>query len=131
VIVDTSAVIAILFGEPERADSLRAIAAADRPRMSAASYVECGIVIDSLTDPVLSVRLDQLLEELRIEIEPVTAGQARLARDAARQYGRGSGRPARLNYGDCFSYAAARSLGRPLLFTGDDFSQTDLRSALD
>lgn len=130
-IVDTSAVVAILLGEPERAAFVRAIVQADRPRISAASYVECGIVVDSFRDPVLSARLDQLLEELRIEIEPVTAGQARVARDAARQYGRGSGSPARLNFGDCFSYAAASSLGQSLLFKGDDFSQTDLRSALD
>lgn len=130
-IVDTSAVVAILLGEPERGAFVRAIVQADRPRISAASYVECGIVVDSFRDPVLSARLDQLLDELRIEIEPVTAGHARLARDAARQYGRGSGNPARLNFGDCLSYAAARSLGQPLLFKGDDFSQTDLRSALD
>ncbi len=130
-IVDTSAVVAILLGEPERATFVRAIVEADRPRISAASYVECGIVVDSFRDPVLSARLDQLLEELRIEIEPVTAAQARVARDAARQYGRHSGRPARLDYGDCFAYAAARCLGRPLLYTGADFSQTDLRSGLD
>jgi len=126
-IVDTSAIMAILLAEPERESLVRAIAGSDRPRMSAASYVECGLVVDAVGDPVLSSRLDQLLEALGVAIEPVTVEQARLARDAGRAYGRGSGHPARLNFGDCFTYALARSTGEPLLFKGEDFARTDLR----
>lgn len=128
-IVDTSAIIAILLAEPERESMVRAITESDHSRMSAASYVECCLVVDAVGDPVLSSRLDQLLDALGVAVEPVTLEQARLARDAGRAYGRGSGHPARLNFGDCFTYALARSTGEPLLFKGDDFARTDLRPA--
>jgi ribonuclease VapC len=94
--------------------------------MSAASYLEAGIVLDERQESVLSNRLDQLLDSLRITIEPVTAHQATLARQAYRDFGKGSGHKASLNFGDCFTYALAKETGEAVLFVGDDFSQTDL-----
>jgi ribonuclease VapC len=86
-------------------------------------------VIDASRSPIASRRLDDLIRAAGITIEPVTEVQARLARDAYRDFGRGSGHPARLNFGDCFSYALARDTGDPLLFKGDDFSRTDIQPA--
>lgn len=99
--------------------------------MSAANFLEAAIVVDAKRRPVASRRLDDLLEELDVVIEPVTEEQARIARAAYRDYGRGSGHPARLNFGDCFAYALARATGEPLLFKGDDFIHTDITSALE
>ena len=87
-------------------------------------------MIDSGNDPVLSRRVDELLEILAIGIEPVTVEQARIARQAYKDFGRGSGHPARLNFGDCFAYALAKDKGQPLLYKGNHFSHTDVRSAL-
>jgi len=84
------------------------------------------VVIDGKRDPVRSARLDELLSRSDVEIVDVTAEQAHIARAAYRDFGRGSGHPARLNFGDCFSYALARATGEPLLFKGDDFVHTDL-----
>jgi ribonuclease VapC len=126
VIVDPSALVAIVLQEPEAAAVARLIAAAPVVRISAASYVELGIVVDRRRDPAITGALDALLEDLRIQIEPVTERQARIARAASQRYGRGSGHPARLNLGDCFSYALARDLGEPLLFKGGDFAHTDI-----
>ena len=97
--------------------------------MSAATLFETSIVIDKHRDPVLSVGLDELICDLEMEIVPVTLEQAKLARQAYRDYGRGSGHPANLNFGDCFSYALARDKREPLLYKGDNFVHTDLRSA--
>jgi ribonuclease VapC len=119
-IVDTSALIAILRDEPEARDFAIAIAEADRRRISAANYLETAIVIDGSRDPIASRRFDDLLREAEIGIEPVTAEQARVAREAYRDFGRGSGHAARLNFGDCFAYALAKTTGEPLLFKGDD-----------
>jgi ribonuclease VapC len=130
VIVDTSALIAILRDEPEAPACARAIEAASRRRISAANFVEAAIVIDGSRDPVASRRFDDLLREAQAEIEPVTEAQARIAREAYRDFGRGSGHPARLNFGDCFAYALARTTGEPLLFKGDDFTHTDVIPAL-
>ncbi|WP_163542533.1 type II toxin-antitoxin system VapC family toxin [Occultella kanbiaonis] len=130
-IVDTSAVVAILTAEPERAAMLAAIDADSRVRMSAATYLEAAIVVDRLEDPVLSRRLDELLMELQVDVAPVDADQSRIARQAYRDFGKGSGHPAQLNFGDCFSYALAASVGEALLFKGRDFTHTDVRSALD
>lgn len=128
-IIDASAVIAILRDEPEAADCAAAIEAASVRRMSAANFLEAAIVIDGSRDPIASRRLDDLLREAQISIAPVTETQARIAREAYRDYGRGSGHSARLNFGDCFAYALARETGEPLLFKGDDFSHTDATPA--
>jgi len=120
-IVDTSALIAILRDEPEAREFAIAIAEADRRRMSAANYLETAIVIDGSRDPIASRRFDDLIREAEIGIEPVTAEQARVAREAYRDFGRGSGHAARLNFGDCFAYALAKTTGESLLFKGDDF----------
>lgn len=125
-IVDTSALIAILRDEPEARACAEAIEAAPNRRMSATNFVEAAIVIDGSRDPVASRRLDDLVKEAQLVIEAVTEVQARIAREAYRDFGRGSGHPARLNFGDCFAYALARATGEPLLFKGDDFVYTDI-----
>lgn len=130
-IIDASAVIAILRDEPEAEGCAAAIEAASGRRISAANFVEAAIVIDASRDPVASRRLDDLLREAQIAIAPVTEAQARIAREAYRDYGRGSGHPARLNVGDCFAYALARETGEPLLFKGEDFIHTDVTAALE
>ncbi len=129
-ILDTSALIAILRAEPEALFFAQAIAAAKIRRVSAASYVETAAVIDSAGDAVASRRLDELLEEAGVVIEPVTAEQARLARAAYRDFGKGRGHRAKLNMCDCFSYALAKTFREPLLYKGDGFTHTDVRSAL-
>lgn len=126
-IVDTSAVIAILLGEPEAEDLIEALADAPSSRMSTASYVEAAVVVDGNRNPVLSARFDELMND--IEVVPLTREHANAARQAYRDFGRGSGHPARLNLGDCFAYALARASGEPLLFKGDDFPHTDLTPA--
>jgi len=98
--------------------------------MSAASYLETSIVLDKHKDAVLSAKLDGLIESAKMVIEPVTADQARIARQAYHDYGRGSGHRANLNFGDCFSYALAREKREPILFKDDDFIHTDLRPAI-
>ena len=130
-IADTSAIIAILRGEDDAAIYARAIAAADARRLSAASYFECGIVVDSQRDPIISRGLDELIQEAGFVVEPVTERQARLARQAYADFGKGSGHPAGLNFGDCLSYALALDLREPLLWKGDDFGHTGVRSALE
>jgi ribonuclease VapC len=129
-IIDTSALIAILRDEPEAEACARAIEDADRRRLSAANFVEAAVVIDASRDPIASRRFDDLLREAGIAIEPVTETQARIAREAFRDFGKGSGHRARLNFGDCFAYALARASNEPLLFKGEDFSHTDIISAL-
>lgn len=129
-IVDSSVLIAILKREPGWREFAKALDEAGQIFLSAANYVESAIVVDGWRNPVLSPQLDELIEQFNVRIEPVTAEQARLARQAYRDYGRGSCHPARLNFGDCFSYALARAKREPILFKGKDFSETDLRSAL-
>jgi ribonuclease VapC len=129
-ILDTSALLAILRDEPGAMRYAKALAEAAVSRLSAASYVEAAAVIDASRDPVASRRFDDLLREARVVIEPVTEEQARLAREAYRDFGRGSGHPARLNFGDCFAYALARATNEPLLFKGEDFAHTDATPAL-
>lgn len=130
-IVDTSAVLAILRDETDAGRYIDALDSARGTRMSAATYVETAFVVDANRDPVLSRRLEDLLRVAGIAVEPVTAEQAELARRAYRDYGKGSGHRAGLNFGDCFSYALARTAAEPLLFKGDDFRHTDLSAALD
>jgi len=126
VIIDSSVLVAILTNEPEARSFARAVKAATARRVSAASYVEAAAVIDGRRDPVLSSALDRLISITRIEVVPFSARQAVIAREAYQRFGRGSGHPARLNMGDCFSYALARDLGEPLLFKGADFALTDI-----
>lgn len=129
-IVDTSAIIAILTAEPEQGLFVRTIVETGAARMAAATFLETALVVDGLGDPIKSRRLDGLIQALHIEIVDTTADHVRIARAAYQDFGKGSGHPAQLNYGDCFSYALAVATGEPLLFDGDDFSQTGLRSAL-
>ena len=129
-IVDSSALVAILKEEAGWERYAETLNAAEAPRISAATYVELSIVIDRWKDPVLSSRVDELLARFNIQIEPFTTEQARIARQAYRDYGRGSGHAANLNYGDCFSYALARVMREPILFQGADFVHTDLRPAV-
>jgi ribonuclease VapC len=131
-IIDTTAVIAILRGEAEAERFSLALEQATSPkRMSAATYLEVSLVIDASGDPVLSRNLDRLIEIAQIAIEPFTLDQARLARQAYRDFGKSSGHPARLNFGDCFAYALAQTSHAPLLFKGSDFGQTDIASAVE
>jgi ribonuclease VapC len=129
-IVDSSAVIAILRAEPDAAAFAQAIAAAAERRMSAVNFVESAALIDASRDPIASRRFDDFMQEAGIAVEAVTKAQARIAREAYRDFGKGSGHPARLNFGDCFAYALAKALREPLLYKGGDFARTDVASAL-
>ena len=129
-IIDTSALLAILRDEPEAAACAEAIERANSRRLSAVSFVETAAVVDGSRDPVASRGFDDLLREAQINIDAVTEAHARIARDAYRDFGRGSGHPAKLNFGDCFSYALAEVTGEPLLFKGGDFVHTDVKRAL-
>ena len=129
-IIDASAIVAILRNEPEARSCANAIAGTTSRRVSAVNYVEAAVVIDGSRDPVASRRFDDLFREAQLVVEPVTESQARIAREAYRDFGKGSGHPAGLDFGDCFAYALAKATGEPLLFKGDDFRRTDLTSAL-
>ena len=129
-IVDTSALIAILRAEDDAAEMAHAIEDAQVRRISAANYLETAVVIDASRDPIASRRFDELVDVAELRVEPVTHDQARIAREAYRDFGKGSGHKAGLNFGDCFAYALAKSAGEPLLFKGDDFGHTDITPAL-
>ncbi len=129
-IVDTSALAAILLEEPDAIAFARAIETADQSRISAGTYLEAGTVLDGKRNPALSRRLDEFLAEAAMMIEPVTERQARVAREAYRDFGKGSGHPAQLNFGDCFAYALAKDKAEPLLFKGNGFAHTDVRRAI-
>jgi ribonuclease VapC len=126
-IVDTSALIAILRDEPEAEACARALENSVVRRLSAANFVEAAVIIDANRDPIASRRFDELVREAQIIIEPVTEAQAQIAREAYRDFGKGSGHQAKLNFGDCFAYALAKVTGEPLLFKGDDFAKTDIK----
>jgi ribonuclease VapC len=130
VIVDTSAIIAILRDEPEAEAFTNAIEGARIRRVSAANYVEAAAVIDGARDPIASRRFDDFFHEASFIIDAVTSEQARIAREAYRDFGKGSRHPAQLNFGDCFAYALAKAMREPILFKGQDFSHTDLTPAL-
>jgi ribonuclease VapC len=127
-ILDTSALLAVLLNEPEAERFASAIESASVVRMSAASYVEAAIYLDRNLDEVRRAMLDTFLGEFSIRIEPVTVEQALLARQAFVLFGKGRHK-AGLNFGDCFSYALARAYREPLLFKGADFGYTDLEAA--
>jgi ribonuclease VapC len=129
VIIDSSAVIAILFDEPEAQALLSQIAVAEVCRLSSASLVEIGIVLRRDAAAQRRAAFDEMRRLFSIKIEPVTEQQAYLALDAYDRFGKGTGHPAGLNYGDCFSYALAKQTGEPLLFKGNDFTHTDLEAA--
>ncbi|ATQ41735.1 type II toxin-antitoxin system VapC family toxin [Caulobacter mirabilis] len=134
IVVDSSAVIAILFGETigsALADRLEKELHGQRV-ISAANYVEVGAVMAGRVEDPNEARsdLDQFLAVAGVEIAPLTAAQARLALEARVKFGRGFGSPAKLNFGDSFAYALAKSLNAPLLFVGDDFAATDITPAL-
>ena len=127
--IDTSALICLLYQEPESAAFTSIMAREGGAlKMSAASYFEAGIVVDANDDDLLSERLDQLIALLGVEIVPVTHDHALVARRAYRTFGKGH-HPARLNFGDCFAYALATAEDAPLLFKGDDFAKTDVLRA--
>ena len=127
-VLDTSALLALLLNEAEAPAILQAIEADPIRLVSAATLVETAIVIESRVGEVGGRELDLLLHKAAIEVVAVDAGQADLARHAYRQFGKGR-HPAGLNYGDCFAYALSQSAGQPLLFKGDDFSKTDVMVA--
>jgi ribonuclease VapC len=129
VIIDTSAIIAVLRDEQDAVSFARAIADATTRRICAVNFVESAVVIDASRDPIATRRFDDFMKEASISIEPVTAEQAQIARAAYRDFGKGSGHPARLNFGDCFAYALAKESSAPLLFKGRDFAQTDIAVA--
>ena len=127
-IVDTSAVLAVLFGEPDAERYERAIAGAPRCRMSVASLLEAAIVLESRSGGAGGHELDVFVERALIELAPVTAEHAQAARRAWRRFGKGN-HPAGLNFGDCFAYALAEATREPLLFKGRDFALTDIEAA--
>ena len=129
-IVDASALLAIVLSEPERDRFLEIADSAGNLTMSVINFVEAGIKVDRDADPRRAVTFDKIVAELAIGIAPVTVEQGRLARHAHKTFGRGSGHPARLNLGDCFAYALARTRREPLLFKGNDFTRTDIEAAV-
>lgn len=129
-IVDSSVLVAILREEPEAQSLLETLVDSREPlRLSAANHLEAAIVIDRNGNPELSARLDALIAQLAIEVVPVAPDHAAIGRAAYLAYGKGN-HPARLNFGDCFAYALAKTTGEPLLFKGDDFIHTDVTPAL-
>lgn len=129
-IVDSSAIVAILKQESDWEIFAEKLDEAGDISISAGTYFETSIVIGRINNPIMNRQIDELMEEFSIEIEPFTAEQARIARQAYRDFGKGSGHPANLNFGDCFAYALARVKRQPLLYKGDDFVYTDVRSAI-
>ena len=127
-ILDTSALLAILLREAEAERFARAIEEAEVVRLSVAGYLEAAIFVDRNLDEVRRAMLDSFLSEFGIRLEPVTEEQARLARQAFVWFGKGR-HAAGLNFGDCFTYALAKSSGEAVLWKGDDFGRTDLVAA--
>lgn len=128
-IVDTSALVAILFDESDAHAYARAIAGAETSRLSAASFVETAIVVEAQAKNGARGQVDALIRRAGIIVEPVTEEQAHIARQAYTDFGKGR-HPAGLNFGDCFAYALAKLTAEPLLFKGEDFSKTDITPAL-
>jgi ribonuclease VapC len=128
-VLDSSAVIAILKAEPEAATFLTKIAGTQICRLSAANLVEIGLVSRQDSSGAYRKALNVLLQDFSVRIEPVSERQAWIAMEAYDRFGKGTGHPAGLNFGDCFSYALARDVEEPLLYKGNDFSHTDLTPA--
>jgi ribonuclease VapC len=129
-VIDSSVLIALLLAEPEADGFVAVIAGAPSRLVSAASYLEAAIVMLARSGPDSKEELDRLLAGLSVTIIPFTHEQALLAVTAYRLYGKGSGHPAGLNFGDCFTYALAKFTGEPVLFKGNDFSRTDIEVAI-
>jgi len=128
VIVDTSAILAILLNEPDAEYYARALAESPRSRMSVANYLEVAIVIEHRVGELGGYELDLLMQRAPVELEPVTVEHAQAARRAWRCFGKGN-HIAALNFGDCFAHALAYTEGEPLLFKGNDFALTDITPA--
>jgi len=129
VIVDTSAILSVLLDDPAGRHVLGAIVDADAPRMSAANWLEVAMIVEERGGRLASLRLDEFFRAACIEIAPVTVEQATAARSAWRYFGRHK-HSARLDFGDCFAYALAKTAGEALLFTGNGFARTDIEPAL-
>lgn len=129
-IVDASAVVAMAFGEPDAEIMAEALTSAPRARMSAVNWLEVVIRLDRKGDRTALTRFEEMEQLFGIAVVAATAAQAQLARSAYRRFGKGSGHPAQLNFGDCMAYALAKETGEPLLFKGNDFSRTDIEPAL-
>jgi ribonuclease VapC len=125
-VIDTSAILAWLKEEPERARIIATLEAHSARRLSAVSLLESQIVVRAREHPALLEKLERFLEEIDAIVTPFDEPQARLAADAFQRYGKGQGHPAQLNMGDCAVYALAKSVNEPLLFVGNDFAQTDV-----
>lgn len=130
IVLDTSAVIALLNAEPEAPDMEAALAADRDRRIGAATLVETTMVASRWGDGAATAGVDALLAALRVEVVPFDAAQCAAARGAFLKFGKGRGHPAQLNLSDCISYALAKTLDAPLLFKGDDFSHTDIKRAI-
>jgi ribonuclease VapC len=128
-IIDSSALMAIILREPDGRTYLHAIVTASSCRMSVSNWLEATMMVDSRGQTAAADRLDRFIRQTKIEVVPVSLSQGELARQAWRTYGKGN-HPAHLNYGDCFAYALAKETGEPLLFKGTDFAQTDIEPAL-
>jgi ribonuclease VapC len=130
VIVDSSTLIAVIQREEDAVALADVLVGTETCFISAANYFEAAIVADKERNPVTSRRFDELCASIELKVVPVDEAQARIAREAYRDFGKGSGHKARLNFGDCFAYALAKAMNEPLLYKGTDFSQTDVRPAL-
>jgi ribonuclease VapC len=128
VILDSSALVAILFREPEADAFVDRILAADVIRISVATWVELMMVMAGETDAASVRDAEAFLADAEVQVEPLTLEHGRLARQAFLDFGKGR-HPAKLNFGDCFAYALAKATGEPLLFKGDDFAKTDITAA--
>ena len=128
-VLDTSALIAILLDEPERRQFNQCIEANTKRFLSAATLLEAAIVLESRSGEAAGRELDLFLHRARVEVVPVDEEQVEIARAAFRRYGKGND-PAGLNFGDCFSYALAKATGEPLLYKGCDFARTDIPRAI-
>jgi ribonuclease VapC len=129
IVIDSSALVAILRDEPERRSFIDAIVDHGEPRLSAATYVEASMVMELRLGDRGGREIDVLIEDVGMAIAPVDQAQATIAREAFRRFGKGRHRAA-LNFGDCFVYALAKTLDAPVLFKGDDFALTDIKRAL-
>jgi ribonuclease VapC len=128
-VIDTSAIVAIVLGEDDGEIYLDKLRRSADPRMSAANVIEAAMVVEARHGPEAGRDLQLLLDSAKVEVEPVRPEHVHAAIAAWRRFGKGR-HPAQLNLGDCFAYALARTMGEPLLFKGDDFGQTDVIAAL-